>query len=142
LDLGLFSIADVARDLRRADDDSAIVEDRRNSEGDREGRTVLALPNRLEVVDFFTAANVADDIVLLGLAIRRDDAPDRLPDHLLRGIAEHPLRCPVPRGDDAVEVFADDCVVAGFDDRGKTPCLEALNFDIAVGHGPNGIRVR
>ena len=42
-----------------------------------------------------------------------------LPDRLRGGVAEHPLRRPVPGRDDAVQILADDGVVGRFNDPGE-----------------------
>ena len=43
--------------------------------------------------------------------LRRNDARDRLPDHFVGRVAEHPLGGGVPRRDDAVQILADDRIV-------------------------------
>jgi hypothetical protein len=63
------------------------------------------------------------DHILLVLSIGRNQASDRLADHLVRGIAEQSLcRC-VPARDDALERLGDDCIRRRVDDRGKQRLL-------------------
>ena len=82
-------------------------------------RSILAAADGLEVVEAIAAANAGQRLVFLGLAILRDQPPDRRADHLGGGVAEHPLGRLVPGLDDAVEVLADDRVVGGLDDGGE-----------------------
>src|SRR5205085_1818582 len=82
-------------------------------------RPVLALADRLEVFDLDAATHVIEDLIFFALPIRRDDAADRLADHFLRRVAEHLLGGPVPGHHDAVQVLADDRIVARLDDRGE-----------------------
>ena len=49
----------------------------------------------------------------------------RFADDFLRRIAKNPLRPLVPAGDDAIEVFADDGVVGGFDNGRNSLCCVA-----------------
>jgi hypothetical protein len=71
---------------------------------------------RLEMRHRLAARESAEHQIFLGLPVLRDDHPDRLADRFLGCVAEHPLRRPVPRRDDAVEVLADDGVVGGIND--------------------------
>src|SRR5436190_17413841 len=89
------------------------------------------------MVDLLATPDVADDVVFLGLSLRRDDAPDRLADHLLGGEAEQPLRPRVPRGDDAVQRLADDGVVARLDDRREALGLKMQDLGARGGHAPH-----
>jgi hypothetical protein len=71
------------------------------------------------MVDALAAAELGEDVVLLVVQLRRDDAGDRLADHLLGGIAEQAQRRGVPRGHPTLGRLADDGVVGGRDDRGE-----------------------
>ena len=83
------------------------------------------------MVDPFAAPDAGQDLVFLLLPVVGDDAADRLADHLGRGVAEHPLGGRVPRGDDAVQVLADDGVVARIDDRGEAQRIPLRTLDAA-----------
>src|SRR5262245_25669962 len=73
------------------------------------------------MIDLVAAANQRQHRVFFALTIGGHDDANRFADHLRRGVAEHLLRRAVPRRDDAVEVLADDRVVARLDDRRETP---------------------
>ena len=91
--------------------------DRRDGERDRQSSAVLALPNRLVVVDRLAGADLGEDHVLFVLQLVGNQHADRLPDRLGRRVAEHPLGRRIPRRDDAVQILGDDRVVGRFDDR-------------------------
>jgi hypothetical protein len=56
-------------------------------------------------------ANPSEDVVLLALAVGRDEDPDRLPDQFARLITKQSLRGGVARLDDAVQILCDDRIV-------------------------------
>ena len=68
------------------------VADRRDRQRDVDQRAVLAPAHRVEVLDPLAAANAAEDHVLFGKAIRRNQHRDRLPDGLGGGVSEQLLR--------------------------------------------------
>ena len=76
----------------------------------------------------FAAADPGEHLVLLALPVGRNDDPDRPPDRLVGGVAEHPLGGAIPRADDAVEVLADDRVVGRFDDLGEIATAEGIGI--------------
>ena len=76
-----------------------------------------------EVLHPPAGADLAEHVVLLGAPFRRDDERDRPPDRLGGRIAEQTLGAAVPRRDDAVQILADDRVVARLDDRGELPLV-------------------
>src|SRR5262249_8807305 len=110
-------LGDVAADLRRPDDRTVRVRDRRDGERHVAQRAVLPATDRLEVIDALGPPEAGEDLALLVQAIRRDDEIDPLPDRFGGRIAEDALRARVPARDDAVERLADDGVVRGLDDR-------------------------
>ncbi len=136
--LGLLLGRDVARDLGGAHDAPVRVADRGHGEGDVEQASVLADPDRLEVIDLQAVADATQDPILLVVAVGRDDQRDVPPDRLLRGPAEHALGRLVPRLDHPVDVLAHDRVVGGFHDGRETGrhLLDLLlGRDVAHVHG-------
>ena len=96
------------------------VPDRRNGQGNIQQRAVLAPPNGLEMID--ALATFADGSRMSGLflnTVRRNQHRDRLADRFPSRIAEQALGAPVPAGDDAVQILADDGVVRGIDNRAQ-----------------------
>src|ERR1700730_18208425 len=80
---------------------------------------MLALPDGLIVVDALATPDSRHDRFFLFLLIGRNQTRNRLADDFLSQIAKNALRAGVPAGDDAIEVLADDGVVARFDDSGE-----------------------
>src|ERR1700684_1389167 len=116
---GLFARGDVAGDLRSADDGAVGVLDRRDAERDRNPAAVLALPDRLVVVEAVAAADAREDLRLLVVQLRRNQDSDRLADDLFGGVAEQVFGGAVPADDDAVQRLADDRIAGRFDDAGE-----------------------
>ena len=124
--IGCFELAqhallfgDVAGDLGRADDPAVRRPDRGDRQRDVDEAAVLAHANGFVMVDAFAAANPRQDLVLLALPVRRNDAADRSADHFLGGVPEHALRRGIPGLNDAVQILADNGVVRRLDDRGE-----------------------
>ena len=117
----------VARGLGGPDDLPGVIADRRYRQRNRNERPVLAPPDRFKVIDALAAADACEDFVLLVQPILRDDDRDGLSHCFMRGVPEHPLRCPIPRLDDTVEILADDRVVGGVDDRAQSVLLAFEN---------------
>ena len=114
------ALGDVAGDLRDADNPAVRRHDRRDRQGDVDAAAVLADADGIVVVDALAGAEPAQqDLLFFGVQLGRNDDADRLPDHLSRGVAEHPLGRPIPGGDRRREVFADDGVVGRRDDAGQ-----------------------
>jgi hypothetical protein len=67
----------------------------------------------------------AEDHVLLRLPISRNEAPNRLPDHLASRITEHALGSFIPVLGDTVERLANNGIGRRCHDRGET-CLRLL----------------
>src|ERR1700686_3364652 len=116
--LGLFARGDVASDLRRADDNTMRVPDRRDAERNRKPAAVFALADRLVVIEAVAAADALEDLRFLVVQLLRNEDSDRLADDVFGRVAEQPLGGAVPADDDAVEVLADDGVAGRFDDAG------------------------
>src|SRR5439155_2713363 len=83
----------------------------------RDQGSVLAPADRLEMFDGFTAPDFGKNLVFFRLAFRRNDQTDGLTDDFVSAVSEDPLGATVPGGDDAVQIFADDRVLARGDDR-------------------------
>ena len=86
------AIADVARDLRRADDLAGPARDRRLRDQDVHERAVFPPAPRLQRLDALAAADSRQDVLLLGQPLGRNDDRDRPADDFFRGITEQPLR--------------------------------------------------
>ena len=114
--LHLETLRDVAGDLRRADDPPGFVANRRHRQRNREPGAVLTLSDRFEVIDLLTGADLREHGVFFALQLVRNEHANRLPDGFRGGVAEHPFGGGIPRGDDALEILADDRVVARVDD--------------------------
>ena len=71
-DGALRPLADVARDLRRADDAARIVVNRRHGQRNRDQRAVLPLPDRLEVRHGLAGADARRGPCLLRPADRQE----------------------------------------------------------------------
>src|SRR5215207_5612134 len=76
------------------------------------------------VADPLAATQPGHDVAKLVNPLPREDTDDRLPDHLLRGVAIQTLGGLVPAGDDAIQRLADDDVVRGFDDGGEALAVD------------------
>ncbi len=110
----------VSRDLRCADDRAAGVADRRDGHRHFHQPSVLAHPDGLEVFDPLAAADLREHDVFFAQAVRRDQHRDRLADSVCGRVAEQALSAAIPRGDDAVQILADNRVVRRLDDGGES----------------------
>src|SRR5262249_14743806 len=73
-------LRDVTGELGHADHPALAVTNRRDGEGDLDGPSILCQTDRLEVLDPLTPAEAGQYLVLLGLAIRRDEDANGLAD--------------------------------------------------------------
>jgi hypothetical protein len=79
------------------------------------------------VLQPFTSANAAKDLILLMPSVSRNEDQHRLSNDFFGGISEDSLCCPVPTLDDTVEVFAGNCVFGRLYDRGQMlSCAEPI----------------
>lgn len=108
-------IGDVACDLRRAYDVTCRIANGGNGKRNIKENSVFSAANRFEVFDALPAANLRDDTGLLLEPIRRKKHGDRFAENLGGGVAKDSLCSVVPTGDGAVQVFAENCVIGGFD---------------------------
>src|SRR5262249_9621978 len=124
MELGAFGFiplagTDVPGDLRGANDVTGEVLDGRNDQRDIDGRPILAAAPRFHF-DRLSSSNPRQDHVFFGEPLPRNDDRDRLADRFGRRVPEYPFGAAVPRGDNAIQVLADDGIVGGLDDRGKS----------------------
>jgi hypothetical protein len=73
---------------------------------------MFALPNGFIVFDALAASNALHDRFFLLPVIGRNENRDRLADDFLGQMAKNALRATIPTRDDAIDVIADDGVVA------------------------------
>src|SRR5580765_5121817 len=62
-------------------------------------------------------ADLAEHMFLFGEPVSWDDEGDRLADDLCGGVTEHSLGRQIPRGDDPVQILADNGIVRKLDNR-------------------------
>jgi hypothetical protein len=86
------------------------------------------------MIDFFAAPDAVEDQILFGEPVRREQAQNGLADHFVGGITENRRGGPVPAGNDAVQILADDCVIGGFDDGGEVGARVLRGFEAADIH--------
>src|SRR5580658_9621451 len=77
---------------------------------------MLALPDRLEMVYTLSSSDTRQNGTLFILPLFWNDNCDRLTNGLVGRVAKDAFRAPVPACDNAIEVFANNSVVAGLDD--------------------------
>ena len=70
------------------------------------------------------------NLLLFVITIRRNNDRDRFLDRLFRSITEETLGPGIPAGNDSVEVFADNRVIGGFNDRRQLPARFFAAFAI------------
>src|SRR5271154_422996 len=92
---------DVAGDFRGADDLAFCIFDRRNGEGDINEAPVLALSNRLVVLNPFTATDTVENHRFFVRPVSWKKYRHRPADGLLGRVAKEPSCAVVPTGDDA-----------------------------------------
>ena len=90
---------------------ACFVSDRRNSEGNINKAPVLALSNRLVVLNPLTATDAREDHRFFVVPIGRDKHSHRPADGFLGRVAEEPQGPAVPTHNEAVEVFGKDRIV-------------------------------
>src|SRR5690606_34637285 len=96
----------------RADDPPRAVVDRRDHERDLDEAAVLATTHRLVMIDALAATDALEDGGLLVRPVIRNENYDRTAHGFLGRVAVDALGTAVPARDDAVEVRADDRIVA------------------------------
>src|SRR5579863_4605197 len=94
--LRLFTLGDVAGDLRGADDSALRILDRRDAERNVHSASVFTHADRLVILDAFAAANPAENDRFLVLPIFRNENRHGLADRFFGRIAKEPGRTLVP----------------------------------------------
>ena len=80
---------------------------------------VFRLPDRLEVPNQLSVLDFREDSVdLVGIAWR-DEQTHAAPDDFVGRVAVHQLRATIPSLDAAVQIFRENSIVRGFDERGQ-----------------------
>jgi hypothetical protein len=92
---------------------------RRNGERDVQQPAVFGAPHCFEMVNFFAAPDVCENLVFFGPSIKRNDELDVLTNCFVRGVTEDSLRSKIPGGNYAVEGFADNNVIRRRDNRSQ-----------------------
>ena len=82
---------------------------------------VFASALRVVLLDALAASDMAEDVILLAVPLRRYQLENWLPDDFMRRITEYPFGAEIPRRDEAVQILADDCIVGRFN-NGRQPC--------------------
>src|ERR1700757_1160240 len=99
------------------------------------------------MIDLSAAANSTQNKIFLILQFRRDNQPDRFTENLRRREAEHSLGRWVPRGDDTVQVLANDGIIGAGNNRREESLQTLLLRDIpgnfgSANHAPGGVSDR
>ena len=113
----MLAFRNIAGNLRCADNNAVTVLHRRNRQGNIDASPVFAYARRVEMFDALAAADAGENLGLLLRSIWRYERQDRLADHLRCRVAEQLLGAVIPGGDDAIESFADNGIVGGFNHR-------------------------
>ena len=103
LALGTLPLGNVAHDLRRADDVSGVIFDRRDRERNNDALAVAAHALGFEVLDSLSLFQAGDDFIFFGQTFGRDHERDVLAHSLLGGVTEELFSGSVPALDNAVE---------------------------------------
>src|SRR6202022_1467308 len=110
------ALRNVTSDLRRPDDLTLRVSDRRDGQRDINQASIFAPTNCFIMVNAFASSDLLKNKRLLVSTILWDQYRHGLPDNFRGLISEEPGCCVVPAADDAVEIFADNCVIRRVDD--------------------------
>src|SRR5262249_10621058 len=85
--------------------------------------SVLTSANGFIMIDAVASADALDNYGLFMVAFRWNQDRHRFADDLFGEIAKEPLGTLVPAGNEAIEILADDCIIAGLDDGSEPPEL-------------------
>ena len=116
------AIGDVAGHLGGSDDVSGGVADRRHRQRNLQQASVFRAPHRFKMIDSLAAPYACKDVVLLGPSVARNYQRDVLADRFFCAVTENSLRGRIPRGDDALQRFADYDVIGRLDDGCQMSC--------------------
>jgi hypothetical protein len=139
--LGAFSVGDVAGDFGDGDCFSVAILDGRDGDGDVDRSSVPGDAFGFDVFAVIAGEKALDHVGLLGCAFRGNENRDRAANDFMGGVSQKAFGSGVPTEDGSVELFGDDGIVGGFDDRGEAGVdfFGALEFfDIGVGAHPLG----
>src|SRR5258708_31796797 len=114
-ELGFSALADVARDLCRADDLSRLRLYRRDAEGNVDRPPVPGCPDGFVVLDCDAASHLIQNIANLAPQPIRHDDIDAFADGFICAESEQVLRRPVPARNDAIERFCNGGIIGGLD---------------------------
>src|SRR5882724_5261429 len=123
---------DVAGNFGSADNGTAGITQRGNSDRDENLLAVLAKAVGFEMNDRFAFGDTTENVSFLGPTIRWQQHIHVTADGFGDGIAEDAFGAGIPAGDDAVEGLANDGVVGGFDDGGQAE-IGAMGALVGVG---------
>src|SRR5215831_9882829 len=84
------------------------------------------------MVRAFATLEPPENFSLFLLAVGKNEHRNGPADGFLGGVAEQALRAFVPTGDNALEVYADDGVVRGIDNRSQ--CTDSSIGALPLGH--------
>src|SRR5271166_2469482 len=107
---GAFALGDLADDFRGVDDIARNILERRNRWRHIERAAILSHAQRLIMLDPFPPPEPRQYFALFVEPVRRNEACDRLTDHLLGAISENACCSGVPTGERPVKCFAEDRV--------------------------------
>ena len=112
------ALGDVARDLRCADNRAFTVSDGRHRHGHVEQRAVFAAADCVEVAHDLPSADTFEDAAFLFESLWRNQQGDGLTHRFLGSVTKQAFCAAIPTGDDAIDVFTDDCVIGRRDNGG------------------------
>ena len=116
---------------------------RGNRKRDIDQFAALGETHSFKVLDAASGTNAFNDGLLVGMEVLRNKLENRRANHLFCRIAEEARSSRIPAGDDAVQVFAQDYVVGGFDDRRQlAEVLRALSQSFLGLFDPRNIAYR
>ena len=127
--LGTAAFADVARNLRGANQVAGAVSDWRQRQGHIEPRSVLPHTLGFEMFHALACANTGKHLFFFAKTLRRDDQRHRLPDRFRRCISVQPFGAHVPRCDHPPHVDSDDRIVTRFNNGGELTLRELSAAD-------------
>src|SRR4029453_18452700 len=107
-------------DSRRTDDFTGRGPKGRDGQRDVDAFAILTKADRLIAIHSVAHSDPRYKILFLRGTVRRNDQLSRPSHRLGLGIAKNPLGRSIPRGNRPRGIFADDGVVRGGHDRGKT----------------------
>ena len=108
--LGPSPLGDIPSNFRCPDDFPAGVADRRDRKRDIDDPSVLGLPDGFVMLDALSLGKLLENPRHVVRLTRDEEFVDRLPEHLVGGIAEYSFSREIPARDDSVERLGHDCI--------------------------------